>query len=145
MNKAVKVFLGVVAGVAGVSLLGTVVAGAVDHDTDSPGYIVGSTAAHAAASVPLSPSTAGKSKPAAVKPAILGDDLVHVGEDVSAGTYRTHLEIEGGELCYWLKSRDAEGASIIDNGDPQGGRPQVTLKVGQWFSSQGCPDWYRVQ
>lgn len=27
------------------------------------------------------------------------------------------------------------------NGLPAGGRPQVTLKRGQWFESRGCPDW----
>jgi hypothetical protein len=79
------------------------------------------------------------SAPAAAKPTIKGDDLVHIGEDVPAGTYRAVEAISGD--CYWKKSKDAEGDQIIDNDIPAGGRPQVTLKAGQWFTSQGCPDW----
>lgn len=70
---------------------------------------------------------------------IKGDDLVKVGTDVPAGTYRATTEVDG--LCYWSKTRDAEGQQIIANGIPSGGRPQVTLKSGVWFNSQGCPDW----
>lgn len=72
-----------------------------------------------------------------------GDDIVHVGEDVPAGTYRTNDSVDSGD-CYWEKSSDAEGADIIDNDIVKAGRPQVTLKKGQWFKSQGCPDWYKV-
>lgn len=101
--------------------------------TDSPGEIVGESGAKAAK------SAAPKGKPAA-RTTIGGDDLVHVGEDIPPGTYRAVESIEGG-LCYWKKSRDAEGTNIITNEIPTGGRPQVTLKKGQWFTSQGCPDW----
>lgn len=80
--------------------------------------------------------SAAKGKP---KSTIGGDDLVHVGQDVPPGVYRAVEPIEGS--CYWMKSKDAEGANIIDNDIPAGGRPQVTLKKGQWFTSRGCPDW----
>jgi hypothetical protein len=91
------------------------------------------------------PSTipAPSGKPPAPPTAIKGDDLVQVGEDVPAGTYRAVAEVGEGDLCYWLKSADAEGEKIIDNGVPTGGRPQVTLKKGEWFTSQGCPEWRR--
>ena len=83
-------------------------------------------------------------KPTKAQPAkINGDDLVHVGEDVPAGTYRAASAVVDGDLCYWLKSSDAEGEKILDNDIPTGGRPQVTLKKGEWFKSQGCPDWIR--
>lgn len=72
-------------------------------------------------------------------PSIAGDDLVHVGEDVPAGTYRAVTAVDGD--CYWKKSKDAEGTDIIANDIPAGGRPQVTLKAGQWFTSHRCPDW----
>lgn len=72
---------------------------------------------------------------------IRGDDLLQIGDDVPAGTYRAVEPIEPGQMCYWKKSSDAEGSDIIDNNLPTGGRPQVTLKKGQWFTSQGCPDW----
>ena len=74
---------------------------------------------------------------------INGDDLVHVGEDVPAGTYRMVEAVTSGDLCYWKKAKDAEGSDIIDNALPTGGRSQVTLKKGQWFTSQGCPDWQK--
>lgn len=75
-----------------------------------------------------------------------GDDVVHVGEDVPAGTYRALEAIDSNSifsLCLWRKSSDAEGSRIIDIGTPTGGRPQVTLRDGQWFSSTGCPKWGR--
>lgn len=78
---------------------------------------------------------------AGAKPTIKGDDLVHVGEDVPAGTYRA-VETVGAD-CYWKKSKDAEGDDIIDNDIPGAGRPQVTLKAGQWFVSKHCADWVK--
>lgn len=76
-------------------------------------------------------------------PTIDGDSIVHVGEDAQAGTYRAEEKVDG--LCYWMKSKDAEGEFIIDNDIPSGGRPQVTLKKGQWFTTRGCPDWVLKQ
>lgn len=72
-----------------------------------------------------------------------GDDIVHVGEDVPPGTYRAVEPIGDGtfDFCSWVKSKDAEGGDLIDAGGGAGGRPQVTLKAGQWFRSIGCPDW----
>lgn len=75
------------------------------------------------------------------KPTIDGDDIVHVGSDIPEGTYRTNEKVSG--LCYWKKSKDAEGQNIIANDIPQGGRPQVTLTKGQWFQSSGCPTWIK--
>jgi len=86
------------------------------------------------------PTGSPKTKPAAAATTIRGDDVVHVGEDVPAGTYRVVTAIDDNG-CYWAKTSDAEGSKIIDNGIPSGGRPQVTLKTGQWFTSNGCPDW----
>lgn len=105
-----------------------------------------------AATGPTGSATTGRSQPAAAapkksttagaaKPTIKGDDLVHVGEDVPAGTYRGSEAVDGS--CYWKKSNDAEGSDIIDNDIPAGGRPQVTLKKGQWFTSKRCPDWIK--
>jgi hypothetical protein len=69
------------------------------------------------------------------------DTLVHVGEDVPAGTYRVPVGVDGD--CYWMKSSDAEGQNIIANDIVQGGRPQVTLKSGQWFTSSRCGQWVK--
>jgi hypothetical protein len=90
------------------------------------------------------PRAAVKASPTATPTNVInGNDVVRVGEDVPAGTYRAVTPVEPGTPCYWVKSKNAEAdiSSIIDNGVPTGGRPQVTLKTGQWFTSQGCPDW----
>ena len=89
---------------------------------------------------PISTTITAKPKPATPK-GIQGDDVVHVGEDVPAGTYRAVTAVQSGDNCYWSKSSDAEGRNIIENALPTGGRPQVTLKTGQWFTTAGCPAW----
>ena len=111
----------------------------VSSGTASPGTSVGT--ATATASKAVGKQLAPKPKPAA--PTIAGDDLVHVGDDIPPGVYRaaTKIVADGAAGCYWMKSSDAEGSKIIDNAMVQGGRPQVTLKKGQWFTSQGCPEW----
>jgi len=101
----------------------------------------GSASATAPTTYGVSPSSQGLVPHPGVRPSIKGDDLVHVGEDVAAGTYRAATPVLEGQSCYWLKSSDAEGSHIIENGLPAGGRPQVTLKKGQWFTSRDCPDW----
>ena len=35
--------------------------------------------------------------------------------------------------------------AAIDNGLPQGGRPQITLKRGQWFTSERCGKWSKIK
>lgn len=72
-----------------------------------------------------------------------GDDTVHIGEDVPAGSYRAITGVESGAGCYWQKSSDPEGQKIIANGLHDGGRPQVDLRAGQWFRSSGCPTWQK--
>jgi hypothetical protein len=109
-------------------------------------YALGSLPANDATSVsdPTTHAASPRTAPhPGVRPAIKGDDLVHVGEDVSAGTYRTATAVQPGGLCYWQKSTDAEGAHITKNDVPTGGRPQVTLVKGEWFKTQGCPDWLK--
>jgi hypothetical protein len=57
-----------------------------------------------------------------------------------AGVYVVAGTIKG-ELCYWEIARDDAGQDIVSNGNPTGGRPQVTLKKGQWFTTRDCGDW----
>jgi hypothetical protein len=93
-------------------------------------------------SKPTPAKTTTKAAPAPVT--IDGDNIVHVGEDVPAGTYRTESNVGAdGTMCYWMKSTDSEGENIIDNDIPSGGRPQVTLKKGQWFTTRDCPTWVK--
>lgn len=132
--------IGILVGLAS-CLLGVIAIGATtsnaDPATPSPGRDLGRAAGAAATSA--APKVA---PPADTRATIEGNDQVHVGEDIPAGTYRTDEKVTRGDLCYWSKTRDAEGRDIIDNDIPSGGRPQVTLKNGQWFESSGCPDWY---
>lgn len=72
-----------------------------------------------------------------------GDGTYHVGEDIPAGTYRLEVAATKQDLCYWSKSRDAEGSDIISNDIGGVGRLQVTLKSGQWFESNRCGTWVR--
>lgn len=130
-----RIVVGILAGIAlacsgGAVLIG--IAGSSTPSAEAPALIDEPTATKTKA--PAAPKT--NPAPSA---RISGDDVVQVGDDIPAGSYRATQPVDG--FCYWQKSRDAEGANIIDNGTPTGGRPQVTLKKGQWFTSQGCPDW----
>lgn len=76
-------------------------------------------------------------------PFIKANAVVHVGEDIPAGTYRTREQI--GKYCYWEKAKTPDGDvyDIIANDNPPGGRPQVTLLKGQWFKTSNCETWYK--
>lgn len=66
-----------------------------------------------------------------------------VGVDVKAGTYRTVDPVAGG--CYWeITKAGTNGADIVENDNPTGGRPTVTLKKGQEFKNQGCGIFKKV-
>jgi hypothetical protein len=94
------------------------------------------------ASVSASAPAVVAAKPTKAAPHIEADTLVHVGEDAPAGVYRASADVKTlGGMCYWSKSRDAEGQDIIANDIVKGGRPQVTLAKGQWFVSQDCGEW----
>jgi hypothetical protein len=99
------------------------------------------TAPTAAATTAASARTAKSTPPAGFSDE---DTPAHVGSDIPAGTYRVDAGVAGAN-CYWQKSKDAEGSRIIDNGLPQGGRPQVTLAKGTWFTSERCGRWERVK
>lgn len=94
-----------------------------------------------AAAAKASPSPMPAPKVKAPPVAIEADAVVHVGEDVPAGTYRVTTGVGG--FCYWKKSSDSEGQNIIANDIVTGGRPQVTLKKGQWFTSSRCGEWHK--
>ncbi len=91
-----------------------------------------------------SPSPAPTVKPSPTpkpKPTIT-DGVWQVGEDIPAGTYRAAENVSG-MSCYWAKYADSEGNNILSNDLPSGGRPQVTLKKGQWFNTERCGTWVR--
>jgi len=83
--------------------------------------------------------------PPSTAPAVpsIEDGTWTVGVDMPAGTYRTTTNVSAD--CYWKISKTgSNGDDIIKNDFPGGGRPQVTLKVGQDFQSERCGTWHKV-
>lgn len=72
----------------------------------------------------------------------IGEGDWAVGVDVQPGTYRTTQAVSGS--CYWEINSDANGGDIVANDIVTGGRPTVTLKNGQYFSTSRCGDWRKV-
>jgi hypothetical protein len=70
-----------------------------------------------------------------------GDGHWLVGRDIKSGTYTTVREVQG--TCYWER-RNPTTNGIIANGQPQGGFPTITLRVGEEFRSMDCGDWRSV-
>jgi hypothetical protein len=120
---------------------------ALGNPQSQSGYKVpdaGSPATKGTAS-PVPKTTSSTTPPkASPVPATIQEGVWSVGADIKAGTYRTRESVSGAN-CYWMKSSDAEGSNIIDNGLPTGGKPQVTLKKGQWFETRGCGEWAAVK
>lgn len=65
-----------------------------------------------------------------------------VGVDIDAGTYRTAQPVD--RMCYWgIYRAGTNKGTIVANDIVTGGRPSVTLKGGQEFSSSGCGEWVK--
>lgn len=132
--------------------IGAIASGsAAARPSPSPIYIYTHTAAAAepVAPVAAAPSTS-SAPPAAPAPppaaATIKDGKWTVGVDFPPGTYRTTAEVSSG--CYWeITKSGTNGSSIGDivaNDLPGGGRPSVTLEVGQDFKTGRCGTWALV-
>ncbi|GAA1346964.1 hypothetical protein [Arthrobacter roseus] len=65
-----------------------------------------------------------------------------VGTDIEPGAYRTTSDVNS--TCYWgIYTSGSNGDDIIANDLPGGGRPTVTLAVGQDFSTLRCGTWQK--
>jgi hypothetical protein len=63
-----------------------------------------------------------------------------VGVDIEPGTYRAATDVTSG--CYWgIYRTGSNGSDIVDNDIVSGGRPSVTLSVGQDFKTSRCGTW----
>jgi hypothetical protein len=71
-----------------------------------------------------------------------GDGTWHVGTDIAAGTYTSAGPADTWPECYWARAKDATGDldSILAN-DNVTGRAEVTVRAGEYFTSQGCQTW----
>jgi len=68
-----------------------------------------------------------------------------VGVDVAAGVYKVTAAVVTGSDCYWSITQHGNSANIISNDIVQGGKPTVTLKKGQDFTTQRCGTWAKVR
>jgi hypothetical protein len=95
-------------------------------------------------SAPAVPSTTTQPAPPAAP--TIRDGRWTVGVDIPPGKYRTTAEVAPD--CYWeITKTGTNGSSvgdIIANDIPGGGRPSVTLQVGQDFQSSRCGTWALV-
>jgi hypothetical protein len=68
-----------------------------------------------------------------------------VGTDIQPGQTRTVKAITADAGCYWeINKSGTNGADIVANDKVTGGRPTVTLKVGQDFTTTGRGGWAKV-
>jgi hypothetical protein len=67
------------------------------------------------------------------------------GLTIRPGQYRAVEVPTDGGGCYWAVTKTgSNGGDIIANDNVPGGHPQVTVKAGQSFKSQGCGDWEKA-
>lgn len=119
-------FGAIVAGVSGVQEANKAAASA------DPGDPYGNAVASSAPPTPAKPSNGG-----------FGEGDWNVGTDIQPGTYRTEEPVSG--MCYWgIYRAGTNKGDIVENDIVTGGRPTVTLKAGQEFSSSGCGSWVKV-
>ncbi|MFH9550049.1 hypothetical protein [Streptomyces sp. NPDC017435] len=86
-----------------------------------------------------------KAEPVGPATTFSGEGEYLVGEDIKAGTYKT-AGPEGEFGCYWERAKNAGGEfdSIIANNNLEGpGR--VTLSKGEYFKTNRCQEWKRVE
>lgn len=122
----------------GTGLLGLVlgaVAGAAGKPTPTP--IVASPPKPVTVTVTVTQTVTPSAPRAAV-----GDGVHLVGTDLAPGVYRTADTMT---KCSWtIRTPGTNGSDVIDSGNAAGGRPEVTLKAGQRFTSSGCGTWTRT-
>ena len=100
-----------------------------------------SPTAVAASVVKASPSVSAAAAPALVT---VDDGIWTVGTDIPAGTYRTRDAVSSG--CYWMVAKSGtNGEDILSNDLPSGGHPQVSVKRGQDFKTDGCGTWVKIK
>jgi hypothetical protein len=122
------VFVALLCGFGGLALI---------SDPSAPKPVVTLPSINSQPTGTIKPSAA-KAKTSAVT---VGEGVWQVGVDVQPGRYRLAVSPSKDDNCYWLISRDDAGEDIVSNGLPTGGHPQVTLKKGQYFTTQDCGSW----
>jgi hypothetical protein len=97
---------------------------------------------------PVRTVTVIKKVAAATAPApssVVEDGEWEVGVDVSAGTYKVTAVVDPQVMCYWKISQTGKPKNIIANDIVKVGKPTVSVKRGQDFTTQDCGTWARVR
>lgn len=126
----------------GVAGLGGVTASA-GRKASEIGSQLGQAITHAASPASTPPPVPQQVTP----PRGIGDGTFEVGADVPAGKYKT-TGPDPDELipnCYFARLHRNDGSlnDIIQNNNSKG-PVVVTLKVGEYFETQGCAEWVKV-
>lgn len=102
------------------------------------------SASAAASPTPAAPTTSYSPSPVPPPPPpTIEEGIWTVGQDIVPGKYRVATPLSG--ECYWsITKTGTNGDDIIANDIPTGGRPQVTLRKGQDFETNGCGSWVKV-
>ena len=77
--------------------------------------------------------------------AAIDEGTWEVGVDVKPGRYKTTVAVDSGAMCYWKITTTGKPSNIVDNDIVYGGRPTVTIKKGQDFTTQDCGTWTKVK
>lgn len=82
--------------------------------------------------------------PPAQAAATIEEGTWEVGADVAPGRYKTTEAVDAAGMCYWKITTTGKPNDIVDNDIVTGGRPTVTIKKGQDFTTQDCGTWAKV-
>jgi hypothetical protein len=127
--------------IGGITAIGAATGNPAAGTSPSPVYVTVTPAGATGASQP--PQAAPKTSPPKPPPPTIEDGIWTVGADMPAGRYRVTANVSSG--CYWaITKTGSNGDDIISNDLPSGGRPTVTLKAGQDFTSQDCGTWAKT-
>jgi len=77
--------------------------------------------------------------------AVVENGQWEVGVDVPAGAYKVIAAVDPDAMCYWKISQTGKPDNIIDNDIVKGGKPTVTVKRGQDFTTNDCGTWALVR
>lgn len=129
-------------------ILGIIAAGGIGIGIGNSSHGVSPTATPTTVTVAPAPAgqqPATQAPPAAAGPKTeFGDGTYKVGEDITAGTYKSTGPRAGMPLCYWARMKNDSGSldAIIANNNSQG-PTRVTVKAGEYLQVTGC-DFVKV-
>lgn len=87
---------------------------------------------------------AARSAAASAAPGSIPEGTWTVGRDIEPGTYRVAGTVASGAGCYWaIYKTGTNKTDVVQSDIPAGGRPTVTLAIGQDFVSDNCGSWVK--